>query len=259
MPAVVASAGFGGVKEMLLPTFADALAEAGIACLIFDYAGFGESAGTVRQHIDPVAQAAQYRSALSALAADPRIDADRLGVWGPSLAGGHTLRVSATNPLVRCAVAIIPFIAVPADGASPALMEAVVADAEARERGEAGGMVASTGQPGDLAVMTSDGAAAWAEAVSADAPNFRNEVTLASLLELIAYQSIGPDSRLDLPLRVILAASDTITPAESVRVALDGVASNVDWVEFPETHFELFDRHLDDTVTSTVEWFATHL
>lgn len=42
-PAVVTAPAFGGVKEMLLPEFASALASSGIACLIFDYIGFGDS------------------------------------------------------------------------------------------------------------------------------------------------------------------------------------------------------------------------
>ena len=68
----------------------------GIATLIFDYVGFGASGGELRQHVDPAAQVAQFRRALDWLTADPRIDASRLGVWGPSMAGGHTLTLAAT-------------------------------------------------------------------------------------------------------------------------------------------------------------------
>jgi cephalosporin-C deacetylase-like acetyl esterase len=39
VPAVVTASGFGGVKEMLLPVFGRALAQAGIATLAVDYAG----------------------------------------------------------------------------------------------------------------------------------------------------------------------------------------------------------------------------
>ena len=42
-PAVVTAPAMGAVKEMLCPEFASALASSGVACLIFDYIGFGES------------------------------------------------------------------------------------------------------------------------------------------------------------------------------------------------------------------------
>src|SRR5690349_8219715 len=113
VPGVVTAPGFGGVKEMLIPRYAEALASAGIACLAFDYAGFGESDGQPRLHVDPAGQVDAYGAALDALASHPCIDARRLGAWGTSLSGGHTLMAAARDPRVRAAVALIPFIQAP--------------------------------------------------------------------------------------------------------------------------------------------------
>jgi hypothetical protein len=35
--------------------------------------------------------------------------------------------------------------------------------------------------------------------------------------------------------------------------------SNIDVVEFPETHFELLTTHLEEVVASTTDWFTRHL
>src|SRR4051812_1592375 len=113
VPAVVTGSGFGGVKEMLLPVFCEALAAAGIAVLSIDFAGFGASAGEPRQHVDPVAQVAGLRRGLDYLSTMPGSDPARLGVWGPSRCGAHTLVVAGPDPRVGAAVSIIPFVKAP--------------------------------------------------------------------------------------------------------------------------------------------------
>jgi uncharacterized protein len=258
VPAVVAGSGLGGVKEMLLPAFAAALAESGTACLLIDYVGFGASGGEPRQHVDPPAQIAAYRTALGALAEDRRIDPERLGVWGPSLAGAHSLHLAATDRRVRAAVAIVPFMGLGDDAGSPELVAAVLSDLTARSRGEVGRMVPLTGRPGELAAMTDDGAWAWTRRMTAEAPRFRNELTLASLVELASYRPLDGIERIDTPVRAIVATGDTITPADTVRERLAPLGP-VDIVELPDTHFELFENHLAATVDATVSWFSTHL
>lgn len=44
-PGIVLCHGFAGVKELLLPAYAEPFAQAGFAALTFDYRGFGGSEG----------------------------------------------------------------------------------------------------------------------------------------------------------------------------------------------------------------------
>ena len=259
VPGVVTAPGFGGVKEMLIPRYAAALAEAGIACLAFDYAGFGESAGEQRLHVDPAAQVDAYRDALDALASHPCIDARRLGAWGTSLSGGHTLIVAAHDPRLRAAVALIPFIRAPRKP-EWRLAREILADALGRLAGRAPATIPCAGSPTSRAIMRTDGAAAWMANMAKSATRFRNEVTVASLWNMGRYDTAAAAAQIEIPLRVILAERDTITPAASVRAAFAGrQATRVEFVTFPETHFELFEQHLDETVRLTVEWLARHL
>jgi hypothetical protein len=80
-----------------------------------------------------------------------------------------------------------------------------------------------------------------------------------SLVRLARYRpmsSIEP-AGIRVPLRTILSTSDSITPAALVRAELRDVAQ--DLVEFPGTHFELFDEHLEEVTRLTVDWFVRHL
>src|SRR3972149_11343255 len=44
-PGIILCHGFTGVKELILPDYANRFADAGYAALAFDYRGFGESEG----------------------------------------------------------------------------------------------------------------------------------------------------------------------------------------------------------------------
>ncbi|MDH3755148.1 MAG: alpha/beta fold hydrolase [Acidimicrobiia bacterium] len=110
VPAIVLAGGWCYVRELVMPYYAEAFAEAGMAALVFDYRNLGVSDGNVRQHLDPWAQIRDYQNALSHLETRPEIDPDRLGAWGISYSGGHVLILAATDPRVRTIVSQIPVV-----------------------------------------------------------------------------------------------------------------------------------------------------
>ncbi len=109
-PLVVMGGGWCYVKEIVMPHYANAIVAAGAAVLMFDYRCMGASEGAPRQHIDPWAQIEDYKSAITFGETLPEIDADRIGVWGISYAGGHVLIVGATDPRVKCVISNIPVV-----------------------------------------------------------------------------------------------------------------------------------------------------
>ncbi|NRQ48715.1 alpha/beta hydrolase [Aeromicrobium stalagmiti] len=110
VPAVVLAGGWCYVRELVMPYYAEAFAEAGIAALVFDYRNLGVSDGEPRQHLDPTAQIRDYQNAVSFLERTEGIDADRLGAWGISYSGGHVLVLAATDPRVKAIVSQIPVV-----------------------------------------------------------------------------------------------------------------------------------------------------
>ncbi len=109
-PVAIMGGGWCYVKEIVLPHYAEAIVKAGVAVLMFDYRGLGESEGEPRQHIDPWAQVEDYKNAISFAAKQPEIDANRIGIWGISYAGGHVVIVAATDPRVKCVVSTVPVV-----------------------------------------------------------------------------------------------------------------------------------------------------
>lgn len=260
-PAVVTAPGFGGVKEMLVAAYAIPLAEAGIACLSLDYRHFGSSTGQPRQHLDPEKQVEDMLAGIDFLSEHDEIDSGRLGVWGTSMSGGHALTVAARDSRVKSAAAIIPFVAPgKPSGNVFAIWRAFLADVVKRRFGSDHSTIPIFAEePGQFAVMASDGGWDWMQGITNDAPNYRNEVTIESLYKVGQYQPGKLVGSLTVPTLFIAAESDSITPAEPIRAAFDKATCSKEYQAYPNTHFELFGDHLEATVDRTVSWFEEHL
>ena len=109
-PAITMAHGFAGVKEHGLERFARAFTDAGFVVLVHDHRGFGASDGAPRFDVDPWVQIADWRRAISFLENQPFVDADRIGLWGSSYAGGHAIVLGASDRRLRAVVAQVPTI-----------------------------------------------------------------------------------------------------------------------------------------------------
>lgn len=87
-PLVLLLHGFTGWKEEAhITSLAGTLAESGIASLRIDAPGSGESGGTFAEHYRLSAYIDCVDEVLDWIAAQPEVDANRIGIWGHSLGG----------------------------------------------------------------------------------------------------------------------------------------------------------------------------
>lgn len=121
LPGLLLVHGWGGVKSHLNQAYAPQFAALGLAVLCFDYRSWGDSPGPVvrvgepiaegqpleslgdgfqeaRQLVDPKLFLEDIRNALAFLIGEPRVDADRLAIWGSSLGGGLALQTAIDFP-----------------------------------------------------------------------------------------------------------------------------------------------------------------
>ncbi len=106
-PAVVLCVGFTYLKSLVMPDIARALNAAGYVALLFDYRGFGASAGP-RHRLIPQEQVTDVRTALTFGAHQPQVDPERLAVLGISLGGSNAIASGALDRRVKAVVAIEP-------------------------------------------------------------------------------------------------------------------------------------------------------
>ena len=99
-PCVVLAQGISGTMDRLLP-HAERFASAGIAALVFDYRGFGESGGEPRQVVDLPSQQADLRAAIAWVRGHEDLDPGRVALWGNSLGGAHVISVAMLGSTLR--------------------------------------------------------------------------------------------------------------------------------------------------------------
>ena len=95
---------------MALDRYADVFCAAGFACLVYDHRSTGASGGALRGEIDPWQQISDMRDAITYVGSREEVDTERIGLWGTSFAGGHSLVVAATDRRVKCVVSVVPTI-----------------------------------------------------------------------------------------------------------------------------------------------------
>jgi pimeloyl-ACP methyl ester carboxylesterase len=108
-PAVVQGPGWLGLRDAkLYHPYHDALLAAGIAVLVFDYRGFGDSEGDA-SYLDPREQVVDWGSAVSYLETRPEIDPARIGAFGSGgTGGGNAVMAGGLDERLKAIVSQVP-------------------------------------------------------------------------------------------------------------------------------------------------------
>lgn len=106
LPGVICCLGFGLIKEVLMPPYADALAQAGHAVLRFDYRTFGGSGGTPRCRLSPPMQVTDIRNAISFVQTLKEVEPARVALFGTSLGASMAVATAGVDARIRATVAV---------------------------------------------------------------------------------------------------------------------------------------------------------
>ena len=107
-PLVVMAHGFSATRHMSADNYAEAFRGVGLAVLLYDHAGFGDSPGEPRRQVNPWIQARGYRDAVSYGRNLEGVDASRVAIWGDSFSGGVALAVAGIDERVAALVVQVP-------------------------------------------------------------------------------------------------------------------------------------------------------
>lgn len=106
--AIVLCHGFTGIKEWLIPPYAEAFTKAGYVTFTFDYRGFGESEG-IKGRLIPMEQVEDIRNAITFMETLDEVDENRIGLWGTSFGGANVVYTAGIDSRPKCVVSQVGF------------------------------------------------------------------------------------------------------------------------------------------------------
>jgi dienelactone hydrolase len=232
--------GFSLTRHDGLAQYAERLAEAGAAVLVFDHRHLGDSGGEPRQRFRTREQQADWRAAVWFARRLTGVDPSRIVLWGFSFSGGHAVTTAAADAQIAAVIALCPMV----DGlaralSTPPALSAWLTPRALADRLGRHNLVAVTGQPGEHAAMTLPGEAdGFAAAVPEGSP-WRNEISPGIFLSVAMHRPVTRARSLAMPLWVGLGEQDVSVSASAVE-RLAERAPRGELHRYPYDHFGAF-------------------
>jgi uncharacterized protein len=255
-PLVVIAHGLTGTRRDGLGAFAARFSAAGIAALVFDHRGFGDSGGEP-DLFDPPLQLEDWAAAIAFARSLPGVDPARIATLGSSMGAGNALAAAAADPGVAAAVSQVPFLDIVTQAhRSPPRVVAAMLRAALRGR-----HLPAVGQPGEAALINAPGAErGWRAVVAAgEDSRWRNRVSSRWLLAR-PFRPIRHAARLHCPWLVCVGEADrTARPGPAIAAARR--APRGELRTYPGVdHFDVYDGPAHEAlVADQLDFLRRHL
>ncbi|MEK6794269.1 MAG: alpha/beta fold hydrolase [Spirochaetota bacterium] len=259
--AVVLCHGFAGIKEILLPAYAQAFANNGYAALVFDYRGFGESEGE-RGRFVPLEQVADIRNAMTYLQTRPEVRRDAIGLWGTSFGGANAIHAAAYDERVRALVVQITFasgermVLGGQDEAGKAKVRATIQKVWEREVTTNKKMLLAPDQ-----ILTDDDSKAFYGGMMQKHETLRTKIPLVTLKHIIEYIPEDAVPALCVPISIIGAEDDIVCPVSESKALFAAANEPKELHIIPHArHFTVYEG-TSFTLSSgyAIAWMNKHL
>lgn len=255
-PIVVMAHGLSGTRRDRLGPFAERFAAAGLAALVFDHRGFGDSEGE-RDLFLPTRQLEDWGQAIGFARSLPGIDPARVATFGSSMGGGNALAAAARDPGVAAVVSQVPFLDVWRQAhRSPLAVTARALIAAAR-----GGHLPAVGQPDEAAFINAPGGEeGWRRVVATgEDSGWRNRASARWLLGR-PYRPARHAASLHCPWLLCVGEADRVArPGPAIAAARR--APHGELRTYPGVgHFDVYDGpEFEAVVADEIAFLRRHL
>jgi pimeloyl-ACP methyl ester carboxylesterase len=245
-PGVVMAHGLTGTRRDRLGAFAERFAEAGLAALVFDHRGFGDSDGE-EDLFHPARQLVDWRAAIAFARSLPGINPDRVATFGSSMGGGNALAAAAEDRQVAAAVSQVPFL----DMVTQAHRSSPRVTARMLRAAAAGRHLPAVGQPDEAAFVNApEGEQGWRHVVAiGEDSRWRNRASARWLLGR-PYRPVRHAARLHCPWLLCVGESDRVArPGPAIAAAKRAPMGELR--TYPGVdHFDIYDGPEHETVVA---------
>ena len=255
-PMIVMAHGLSGTRRDRLGAFAECFAAAGLAALVFDHRGFGDSGGEP-DLFDPERQLVDWRAAIAFARSLPEIDGARIATFGSSMGGGNALAAAASDPDVAAAISQVPFLdmVTQAHRASPRVTARMLAAAVQ------GRYLPAVGQPDEPALINAPGGEeGWRRVVEiGEDSRWRNRVSSRWLLGR-PYRPVRHAAKLHCPWLVCVGEADRVAkPGPAIAAAQRAPKGELRTYSGVD-HFDVYDGPAHEAlVADQLDFLKRHL
>ena len=239
-PAIILCHGFAGVKELLLPNFAEKFSKNGYMVLTFDYAGFGESEGP-KGIISAYTQITDIRNAISFLQSFKSVKS--IGLWGTSYGGANVITVAALDWRVKCLVAQLTF----GDGERVITQGLSVEEKERLYDSIGKAWIRKVTKNRDLLlpldkVLTDEQSIEFFHKNVAQFPALNQKISFLTLKETMQHKPELYLERIQVPILIVSAEHDKVNPKEeSSRLFAKAREPKELFIVQDATHYDLYE------------------
>jgi dienelactone hydrolase len=257
-PCVILAHGFNGVRDQRLDAYAARFARCGWNAFVFDYRGFGDSAGMPRQLVSNRKQLEDWRAAIEYVRNRREVvDPERIALWGTSTSGGHVIKLAAELRTIAAVVAQVPFVSGFAQvrmmqpTQSLRLLWAGLRDQIGAWFGRKPRLVPQAGRPYSFAVLTTPDALTGVALITPKGSTWCNRTVARFALATAFYNPGRAARRVTCPLLVCVADGDALIARKpALRLAEQGRGT---LRRYGCTHFEMyhgagFERAVGDQI-----------
>ncbi len=261
IPGIILCHGFAGVKELLLPPYAEAFSQEGFAALTFDYRGFGESEGESGK-LSPRLQVEDIRNALTYLQSVPGIDGERLGLWGTSYGGANAITAAAFDNRVKCLTVQLTF----GDGE-----RVITSNLSAEEKEKLNSTLlrvwAKTVTQNKVMrvpinrILTDEQSIDFYNRTVEQFPGLNIKIPFFTIKETMDHKPGRYLSDLQVPILITAAEKDKVNPQNESQLLFEKANPPKELhIVKDATHYEVYEgEKFKEVVTKQVDWFRKYL
>ena len=261
LPLIVMCHGFCGVKELLLPGFAEQFQQAGFAVITFDYRGFGASGGEAGR-LQPALQIEDIKATIDFAVQMSIIDADKIALWGTSFGGANAIVAAVEDARVKCLAVQVTF----GDGERVITGELNEAEA-AKLRSSLEKMQVRKAEGGKemwvpiAKVLNDEQSKAFYSRYAEEFPALKTKIPFLTTAETLAHKPENYLSDLNAPLHITVAEQDGVNPPAESYSLFDKAKEPKQLLSIAgATHYDIYEgEYLTQVSAAQVAWFKQYL
>lgn len=260
LPAVIVTGAWFTIKEQMPTIYAKEFAKTGLASLVFDFRGFGDSEGKMRNVENPTLKAQDIQAAAAFLSKHPLVDSSRLSGFALCASTGYMANaINAGAPLKSMAVGALwvqdSNAVESVYGGKDAVANLRKIGQEAKSEFDEKGIVRdvpAAGPEGSSAIMQQ--APYYTDPNRGMIPKWENRFALMSWEHWLTFDSLAPAKKLGVP-TLVLHSDQAALPdmARKFHAELPG-SKAIYWSS--ESHMEFYDS--PSVVTRNVGLASKH-